>query len=44
MHNSSFERHILYIIFSDDWWKGKVNGLEGLVPHIYVNLTDAKRY
>jgi hypothetical protein len=27
---------------SDDWWKGRVNGLEGLVPHIYINLSKDK--
>lgn len=30
--------------FSDDWWKGRVNGLEGLVPHIYINLSNDKRF
>ena len=34
----------LNAFFSDDWWKGRVNGLEGLVPHIYINLSKEKRF
>ncbi|XP_034022811.1 LOW QUALITY PROTEIN: SLIT-ROBO Rho GTPase-activating protein 2 [Thalassophryne amazonica] len=31
---------LLYHRASDDWWEGRYNGMEGLVPHQYIIVQD----
>uniref|UniRef100_A0A4W6DPS9 SLIT-ROBO Rho GTPase-activating protein 2 n=1 Tax=Lates calcarifer TaxID=8187 RepID=A0A4W6DPS9_LATCA len=31
---------LLYQRASDDWWEGRHNGVDGLVPHQYISLPD----
>lgn len=32
---------LLYQRASDDWWEGRHNGVDGLVPHQYIVVQDA---
>uniref|UniRef100_A0A4W6DPF6 SLIT-ROBO Rho GTPase-activating protein 1 n=1 Tax=Lates calcarifer TaxID=8187 RepID=A0A4W6DPF6_LATCA len=34
---------LLYQRASDDWWEGRHNGVDGLVPHQYIVVQDAMR-
>uniref|UniRef100_A0A8C7IZ69 SLIT-ROBO Rho GTPase-activating protein 1 n=1 Tax=Oncorhynchus kisutch TaxID=8019 RepID=A0A8C7IZ69_ONCKI len=34
---------LLYQRASDDWWEGRHNGIDGLVPHQYIVVQDIKR-
>lgn len=31
---------LLYQRASDDWWEGRHNGVDGLVPHQYIVVQD----
>lgn len=31
---------LLYQRASDDWWEGRHNGIDGLVPHQYIVVQD----
>lgn len=31
---------LLYHRASDDWWEGRHNGIDGLVPHQYIVVQD----
>ncbi|XP_064425274.1 SLIT-ROBO Rho GTPase-activating protein 2 isoform X2 [Latimeria chalumnae] len=34
---------LLYQRASDDWWEGRHNGIDGLVPHQYIVVQDTQR-
>ena len=39
----SFQKGAPLLLFyraSDDWWEGRHNGVDGLVPHQYVKVQD----
>lgn len=31
---------LLYLRASDDWWEGRHNGVDGLIPHQYIVVQD----
>lgn len=31
---------LLYQRASDDWWEGRHNGIDGLIPHQYIVVQD----
>lgn len=31
---------LLYHRASDDWWEGRHNGIDGLIPHQYIVVQD----
>uniref|UniRef100_A0A8C8BVD4 SLIT-ROBO Rho GTPase-activating protein 1 n=1 Tax=Oncorhynchus tshawytscha TaxID=74940 RepID=A0A8C8BVD4_ONCTS len=34
---------LLYLRASDDWWEGRHNGVDGLIPHQYIVVQDMVR-
>uniref|UniRef100_A0A7M4ESF5 SLIT-ROBO Rho GTPase-activating protein 1 n=1 Tax=Crocodylus porosus TaxID=8502 RepID=A0A7M4ESF5_CROPO len=34
---------LLYHRASDDWWEGRHNGIDGLIPHQYIVVQDTQR-
>ncbi|XP_074241195.1 SLIT-ROBO Rho GTPase-activating protein 2 isoform X5 [Saimiri boliviensis] len=34
---------LLYQRASDDWWEGRHNGIDGLIPHQYIVVQDTQR-
>ncbi|XP_066889301.1 SLIT-ROBO Rho GTPase-activating protein 2 isoform X5 [Kogia breviceps] len=34
---------LLYQRASDDWWEGRYNGVDGLIPHQYIVVQDTQR-
>ncbi|NXK34316.1 SRGP2 protein, partial [Piprites chloris] len=34
---------LLYQRASDDWWEGRHNGIDGLIPHQYIVVQDTER-
>uniref|UniRef100_A0A3P8X8S4 SLIT-ROBO Rho GTPase-activating protein 1 n=1 Tax=Esox lucius TaxID=8010 RepID=A0A3P8X8S4_ESOLU len=35
---------LLYLRASDDWWEGRHNGVDGLIPHQYIVVQDLKLF
>lgn len=33
---------LLYLRASDDWWEGRHNGIDGLIPHQYIVVQDTE--
>ena len=31
---------LLYLRASEDWWEGRHNGVDGLIPHQYIVVQD----